>query len=260
MWLPMIRGIIDRRILVNYRVDPAVLAVILPPPFRPQVVRGFGVAGICLIRLREIRPSGCPRWLGLASENAAHRLAVEWDDGVRVRRGVYVLRRDTNSRLNALVGGRVFPGLHHYADFRVCEDDARLLVELHSSDGRLSAGVIGDTCDQWPGDSLFSSLEEASSFFRAGSLGYSPAKKAGRFEALELRCQSWEVQPMRIEQARSSWFDDRRRFPPGSVALDCALLMRGIEHEWRVGEDLCCKPAYAAAASRAASGASTTSA
>ena len=31
MRIPTIRGLIDRRILVNYRVDPAVLARILPP-------------------------------------------------------------------------------------------------------------------------------------------------------------------------------------------------------------------------------------
>src|SRR5690349_20999009 len=106
MRLPVISGVIERRILVNYRVDPDVLAAMLPQPFRPQVVDGYGVAGICLIRLGQLRPQGFPRWLGIGSENAAHRVAVEWDEGGQVRRGVYVLRRDTNSRLNTLAGGR----------------------------------------------------------------------------------------------------------------------------------------------------------
>ncbi len=35
MRIPAIRGVIDRRILVNYRVDPSVLAGLLPEPFRP---------------------------------------------------------------------------------------------------------------------------------------------------------------------------------------------------------------------------------
>jgi hypothetical protein len=51
MRLPVIRGVIDRRILVNYRVAPEVLAKTLPPPFRPKLYNGHGVAGICLIRL-----------------------------------------------------------------------------------------------------------------------------------------------------------------------------------------------------------------
>ncbi len=40
MRLPVIRGVIDRRILVNYRADPSVLASLLPTPFRPKVTRG----------------------------------------------------------------------------------------------------------------------------------------------------------------------------------------------------------------------------
>src|SRR5262245_9518459 len=101
MRLPVICGVIERRMLVNYRVDADVLARFLPRPFRPQLVDGFGLAGICLIRLAEVRPRGLPKWVGVGSENAAHRAAVEWDEGGEVRRGVYVMRRDTNSRLNA---------------------------------------------------------------------------------------------------------------------------------------------------------------
>ena len=79
MRIPTIRGSIDRRILANFRVDPEVLATILPSPFRPQTVNGFGIAGICLIRLKHIRTKNFPAFLGISSENAAHRIAVEWD-------------------------------------------------------------------------------------------------------------------------------------------------------------------------------------
>ena len=34
----MIRATIERRILVNYRVDPDALAELLPQPFRPALV------------------------------------------------------------------------------------------------------------------------------------------------------------------------------------------------------------------------------
>lgn len=60
MGLPVIRGVIDRRILVNYRVDPGVLAPLLPAPFRPKVIHGVGMVGICLIGLKKIRPSFLP--------------------------------------------------------------------------------------------------------------------------------------------------------------------------------------------------------
>jgi hypothetical protein len=46
MRLPVVRGVIDRRILVNYRVDPDVVARTLLPPFRPKLHRGYGFVGI----------------------------------------------------------------------------------------------------------------------------------------------------------------------------------------------------------------------
>jgi hypothetical protein len=102
MQIPVIRGVIDRRILVNFRVDPALLARLLPAPFRPKLVNAAGMAGVYLIRLTDIRPRFVPSFLGISSENAAHRIAVEWNQDGNIREGVFIPRRDTSSRLNTL--------------------------------------------------------------------------------------------------------------------------------------------------------------
>ncbi len=240
MKIPVIRGVIDRRILVNYRVDPEVLARHLPLPFRPKLVHGYGVAGICLIRLRNMRPVFAPSWLGIHSENAAHRAAVEWDDQGSVRDGVYIRRRDTDSRLNALAGGRIFPGIHHHARFTVEETAEQFCVALLSDDGVTSMSVRGQRADRLPASSVFASVDEASRFFEAGSLGYSATGNPARFQGMELRCRNWEAEALEVEEARSSFFDDERLFPRGSIDLDSALLMRGIDHQWHGKPDLCC--------------------
>jgi len=77
---PSLSSVIERRLLVNYRVAPQVAGGLLPAPLRPQLVNGWAVAGICLIRLRWLRPSRVPGWAGLRTENAAHRIAVELND------------------------------------------------------------------------------------------------------------------------------------------------------------------------------------
>ena len=93
--LPVIRGLIRRRLLVNFRVDEEVME---PPPFRPKLHRGYAIAGICLIRLRQIRPLWLPRFCGISVENAAHRIAVLWDEpSGESREGVFIPRRDTGS-------------------------------------------------------------------------------------------------------------------------------------------------------------------
>jgi uncharacterized protein YqjF (DUF2071 family) len=130
MRIPVIQGLIDRRILANYRVDPDVVARVLPKPFRPQLVRGFAIAGICLIRLKNVRPKFLPLPWGIHSENAAHRIAVEWDVNGKTQTGVYIPRRDSSSLLNSLAGGTLFPGEHHYATFKVQESDSQLSINV----------------------------------------------------------------------------------------------------------------------------------
>jgi Uncharacterized conserved protein (COG2071) len=119
--LPVIQGVIRRRLLVNFRVAPAVLQRQLPPRFRPKLHAGHGIAGICLIRLEAVRPSPVPALLGVSSENAAHRIAVVWEEDGGMREGVFIPRRDTGSLLNHVAGGRLFPGEHNRARFRVVE-------------------------------------------------------------------------------------------------------------------------------------------
>lgn len=240
MRLPAIQGVIDRRILVNYRVDPDVVSRLLPPPFRPKLVNGSAMAGICLIRLKQIRPAFLPSSMGIGSENAAHRFAVEWERDGRKQEGVFIPRRDSSSCLNALLGGRLFPGEHHHARFDVSESEDRLRVSFESDDGQARVSVTARLADSLPATSVFASAVEASRFFEAGALGYSASRDAGRYDGLELRCKTWRVQPLTVETVQSSYFDDAAMFPSGSATFDCALLMRGIEHEWHTREDLCC--------------------
>jgi len=230
--LPVISGVIERRLLLNFRCDPAVLARRLPPPFRPQLVAGRGLAGICLIRLGGMRPAGLPAFAGLTSENAAHRIAVEWDENGVTRAGVFIPRRDTNAWLNRVLGGRLFPGLHNAATFDVRETKGRFQVDMRSRDGQASVRVAARVTEEWPAGSVFPSLAAASEFFRAGSLGWSPRASGGEFDGLELHCREWRMEPLAVEQVESGFFSNAGWFPPGSVEFDGALLMRGIAHAW----------------------------
>jgi hypothetical protein len=240
MRIPVLRGMIDRRILVNFRVEADVLARLLPPPFRPQLVaENVGMAGICLIRLRGIRPRWFPAFAGIGSENAAHRIAVEWDDHGTTRTGVYIPRRDSSSYLNWIAGGRLFPGVHHHSRFVVSETADECRLEMSNSDGT-HVLVEGRRAAHLSADSIFDDLSQASDFFARGSLGYSAARREGACEGLELHTLRWEVQPLSISRVESSFFDDAARFPPGTVHFDCALLMRHIPHEWHGVEPLTC--------------------
>lgn len=232
MRLPRLRGEVERRLLVNYRVDPEVAQRLLPPPFRPQLVDGCAVAGICLIRLGQIRPAGVPRWAGLRSENAAHRVAVEWDDRAGRQAGVYIPRRDSDSWLNVALGGRVFPGEHHRARFDVSENDDSIRVAYTATDGTAQVDVAVRLTGQLAGSALFDNLAQASAFFERGSVGYSATRLPSQYDGLQLRTSAWQVEPAVIAKAYSSFFEDRSTFPAGTATIDCALVMRKVPVEW----------------------------
>lgn len=230
--IPVVHAVMARRILVNFRVRPDAVAGLLPHPFQPKLVNGWAMAGICLIRLEDMRPAWMPHGCGVASENAAHRIAVEWTENGRTREGVFIPRRDTNSLLNRVAGGRLFPGVHHPAEFRCAQNGTLFEVALRSKDGETRVNVVARLADDWPGGSVFGSLEEASAFFRSGGCGWSPSKNCA-LEGVELRAKNWAMHPLVVERVESSFFNNLSRFPAGSVEFDCALLMRGIGHEWR---------------------------
>lgn len=229
MRIPVIKGVIDRRILINFTADPAVVAGILPAPFRPKLYQNQALVGICLIRLKNIKPKGFPDFLGLSSENGAHRIAVEWEEEGQLKEGVFVPRRDTSLWLNTCVGGRLFPGKHYLADFKVEEGAGSYGVSLTSSDGT-RVSVAASESDTLEAGSVFGTLKNASDFFEKGEVGYSP--NGGKFDGIKLATKKWLVKPLAVSQVKSSFFEDEAIFPKGSVRFDNALLMTRIEHEW----------------------------
>ena len=237
MWVPTLDGTIDRRILVNYRLDPAVAAGLIPAPFRPKVVRGFALAGICLIRMKDLRPRFFPISVFGSSENGALRFAVEWDDGDQIQTGVYIPKRFSTSRFVCLIGGRFFPGIHYRARFQVDEFGGRYRVEMASE---LNLSVRGTAVDMWPGSAVFDSLDEASAFYHSGAIGYSDTFTPGFYEGLELRIPDWQVWSLAVDHATCDFFDDTKRFPPGTAVFDNALLMRGLRNEFYGRGTLCC--------------------
>lgn len=234
MILPIIHGYIERRILVNFTADPDAVRKIIPEPFRPKVYKGKAIVGICLIRLKSIKPKGLPDFIGVSSENGAHRIAVEWDEEGKIKEGVYVPRRDTSLKLNTLVGGRLFPGKHYLANFNVREANSKYHVDFTSSDNT-SISIDARETELFDPNSIFETLDNVSDFFEKGSVGYSPNRN--KYEGLKLETYKWQVRPLTVEHVHSSFFENEQAFPKGSVQFDNALLMTQIEHEWKSVKD-----------------------
>jgi uncharacterized protein YqjF (DUF2071 family) len=240
-----INCVIERRLLVSYRIDPERVTALVPPPFRPQVVNGHAIGGVCFIRMSALRPAWLPLATGLTTESVAHRFAVEWDDEHGSHTGVYIPRRDTDSRITASLGASIFPGAYHHARFNVTESAGTIQIAVRSRDRVVSLSVTAAPATALD-SSLFTSLDEATGFFRHGALGFSPSATDGCLDGVYLHATSWAARPMTISAMNSSLFDNAATFPNGTCALDSAMLMTNIPARWKA------RPARALTASSAA--------
>lgn len=236
--LPTLEGLMARRILINFRVDPALIQPFVPRPMEVIVRKGYAVVGVCLIRLEQLRPKGLPKALGLSSENMAHRVAIRFKENGKNREGVFIWRRDTDQNLTALLGGRLFPGIHSKAGFEVEETPCSLSMKVKTQKGEGDLQLEVEDQKGWKPTRLFKTFKEACGFFQKGDCGFSCALEQGRLEGMRLKTLKWEMEPLRVKEVHSAFYEKMGTHSPGSIHLDCALRMRGIPHQWRELKDI----------------------
>lgn len=220
--IPHVRAQLRRRLLISYRVDPEVAASLLPTGFRPRIVDGSAVAGVCVLGLESIRPSWSnPPW-GLRSENAAHRIAVEWDGPDVVEQGVFIFERHSSAWHPVLFGGRLFPGVHRRARFRIEESGDRYALTMEAAGVSLAADV--EVGGEWS-SALFASIDEASDFYRSGRVGWSLTRDRRAVEPVALAADSWKVEGARLHHLQSSFFE---ALPAGAAVFDSVVVMRDL--------------------------------
>jgi hypothetical protein len=230
--LPTLEGVIRRRVLLNFRTDPSVVAPLLPGPLEVLTYSGFAIVGVCLIGMEQLRPKGLPGVLGLSSENMAHRIAIRYPTSHGMQDGVFIWRRETDQCLVTLLGGRLFPGVHQRADFTIDDIGDRLSMNVRTEHGQADVCFEASQATGWEQGSVFPNFEDAVEFFRRGDCGFSCSLRAGRLDGLRLKTLRWEMSPLQVTGLYSAFFQDGKRFSSDLIQFDCALLMRGIPHEW----------------------------
>jgi Uncharacterized conserved protein (COG2071) len=221
-----LRAQVRRRLLISYRVDPEIAQSLIPDVFRPQIVDGSAVAGVCMIGLQSVRPGWLRPRVGFRTENVAHRIAVEWDEDGKTRAGVYIVERHSSSLVPVLAGGRLFPGVQKRARFKLDETDSRFRVTMAAPGTRVSVDVqLGGP---WT-STLFPTIEAASAFHEHGAVGWSPRRDGRGVEPLELTSKEWAVESGRVISLKSSFFE---ALPAGSATLDSVVVMRDLPFFW----------------------------
>ena len=88
-------------LLVNFSMDPEVLARNLPRGIRPDIHNGKAFLSVVVADLEAMRPSFVPRVFGSSYTQVVYRAIVRSPAG---ERGVFFIRSDADSFLMSLAG------------------------------------------------------------------------------------------------------------------------------------------------------------
>ncbi len=227
---PVLQATIARRLLVAYRLDPDAAEHLVPAPFTLHLVNGYAVGWVSLDRIADLRPRGLPAAIGFGSENAAHRIAVDWYQQGRTATGAFVLSRHTDSRVTVALGDRLFPGARERAEFDVADSGSELRVALASETCTVEVSVV--TSAGVIASELFASTDEAWRFFRRGAVSYSLRGRGAALDGLDMRTKPSDVHAASIDHASSTVF-------PRDVGVpDSALVLRDLAVEWSAAPPL----------------------
>jgi hypothetical protein len=103
-------------------------------------------------------------------------------------------------------------------------------MAVRTQEARADVAFAARDVDGWT--SRFPTFEDVSEFFGKGDCGLSCSLGGDPLEGLRRRARRWRLEPLAVADLRAAFYDDRERFPAGSIAFDGALVMRGFPHEW----------------------------
>ncbi len=225
--------LVDRRILILYRVSADALGQLCPAAARPRS-SCCAVAGI-VFRRRTVRAWLVPARCG-TSQCATHFMRLPDDLRADVCPGIIPLRHDSSSRWQtwgAASGGR------HHARFQVVDRLDSLELVGDSDDRQMHLALKARVARELPGGSMFRSVSQVAGYLAAdlARLGLvTAARSVGSGDVW----RHLRLEPLDVMQLESSFFDRWRQSHPEWVEHDSAFLLREEQLGWSQEGTFCC--------------------
>jgi hypothetical protein len=232
-----VKAFFRQSLVLTYALRPEALEPLLPEGLVLDTWRGRGFLAIALVETERLRPVFLPAAMGRDFFLSGYRIFTRLKSGAGAKRGLQILRSDTDSPLMTWAGNC----LTHY-NYRLCH------VELEECDGASTWRIttpdaeadlevtarIGAGESALPVGSPFATLAEARRF--AGPLPYTFDYEAETQSIIAIHAmrQQWNPQPVEVEVRRNS-FLEREPFASGEPVLANAFYVRGVPYCWERG-------------------------
>lgn len=227
-------------LVLAYAFDREILDPLLPPGLELDTYGNLGFLAIAMVKTDQLRPVFLPRWMGQEFFLTGYRIFVKHHDAKqnRTRRGLRILRSDTNRRMMAFFGNRLTHYNYCRADVRWERTPDRLEVEIRTPDGEADLRVRANLASRpapLPADSPFPDMQAARHF--AGPLPFTFDYERQTHSIIQIKGvrENWNPQPVSVEVDHASFF----RHPPFDRVerprLANAFYLEDVPYEWKRG-------------------------
>jgi uncharacterized protein YqjF (DUF2071 family) len=227
-------------LVLTYAFSPEVLAPLLPEGLALDTWHGHAFLAVALVKTEQLRPSFLPAALGGRFFLSGYRVFTRLARGGQSRRGLRILRSDTDRRW-MVCGGNL---LTHY-NYRLCHADVRedgrqihwsVRTAHAEADLDVTAHLAGRAA-ALPEGSPFRTLAEARRF--AGPLPYTFDYEKETRSIIGIRAvrQHWSPEPVAVEVWRNT-FLEREPFRNGAPVLANAFYVHDVPYAWERGRRL----------------------
>ena len=227
-------------LVLTYAIQPEILEPLLPHGLVLDTYRGYTFLAIAMVQAERLRPSFLPSVLGRDFFLSGYRIFTRLDRGAQSKRGLRILRSDTDHSWMVRVGNC----LTHYnyrlcqATFEECNSEIRWAIRTPHSEADLD--VVANLADEpalLPAGSPFATLADARRF--AGPLPYTfdYEKATDSIIGIHAMRQKWNPQPVAVD-VRQNTFLEREPFCRNTPILANAFHVRDVPYQWERGRRL----------------------
>lgn len=228
----------DYSLVLTYAVRADVVASLIGPRLELETVAGDAFLAVAMVRTRDLRPRGLPRFAGQDFFLSGYRLftRLRTRSGRRLR-GLRILRSDAD-RFAMVVGGNLLTHYnYHWSRVEESRSDNRIEVRVTTRDGSADCHVVAHLSEvepKLPESSPFRTWREARRF--AGPLPYTfdDEPDSGSIIRIEGVRSNWNPQPVAVD-VRTLTFLVQPPFDHAGPRLAAAFVVQNIPYLWKRG-------------------------
>jgi hypothetical protein len=229
----------DDGLVVAWALPAQVLKPLVPPGLDLDTYDGrWGFVVIAAVQTRDLRPAFLPAWAGRDYALTGYRIFVKFRDRAgRTRRGLHILRSDTDKRSMKLGGNLLTHYRYRLADISLTPAHDRLAVRITTPAADADLDVLAHLSGQpapLPAGSPFRSHRDARRF--AGPLpwtfDYEPQTRS--IVMIRGRRSQWQPRQVAVE-VKTCGFLEHAPFDTAEPRLASAFHVAGLDYGWDRG-------------------------